>query len=197
MTLTAAGATPRPPDPGRLPMQRTLRQNRFRAFAACALCACAALPALVAAGCNYVTPALWIAQGPPKKPAEFTLPKDKKTVVFVDDRKNAVSRMQLRSQLADDVGQTLKSQGLVDNMVSGRELYRLRAPQRDELEARLHRRPGERRRRRCGHLHRDGGVRAHPGRRHAQAHGHRARQGGRCQGEGAALFPLRAGRRRL
>jgi hypothetical protein len=42
------------------------------------------------AGCNYAVPAMWIAQGPPKKPAEFTLPKDKKLVVFVDDRKSVV-----------------------------------------------------------------------------------------------------------
>ena len=81
-----------------------------------------ALAAACAAGCNYATPALWVLQGPPKKPAEYTLPKDRKTVVFVDDRKNVVSRLQLRSQLADDVGTVLRDEGLVTNVVSGREL---------------------------------------------------------------------------
>jgi hypothetical protein len=74
------------------------------------------------AGCNYAVPAMWIAQGPPKKPAEFTLPKDKKLVVFVDDRKSVVSRLQLRALLADDIGTVIKQQGLVTDVVSGREL---------------------------------------------------------------------------
>ena len=87
-----------------------------------AILASFALAAACAAGCNYATPALWVLQGPPKKPAEYTLPKDRKTVVFVDDRKNVVSRLQLRSQLADDVGTVLRDEGLVTNVVSGREL---------------------------------------------------------------------------
>ena len=77
---------------------------------------------LVIAGCNYAVPAMWIAQGPPKKPAEYTLPKDKKLVVFVDDRKSVVSRLQLRALLADDIGTVIKQQGLVTDVVSGREL---------------------------------------------------------------------------
>jgi hypothetical protein len=77
---------------------------------------------IAATGCNYVIPALWVAQGPPKKPADYTLPKDKKTTVFVDDRTNVVSRTQLRAQLADDVLKGLVAQGLVDNVISGREL---------------------------------------------------------------------------
>lgn len=77
---------------------------------------------LAPAGCNIITPALYVAQGPPKTPAEFTLPKDRKTVVFVDDRRSAMSRLQLRAVLADDIGQSLKSLELVDEVVSGREL---------------------------------------------------------------------------
>ena len=77
---------------------------------------------LVIAGCNYAVPAMWIAQGPPTKPAEVPLPKDKKLVVFVDDRKSVVSRLQLRALLADDIGTVIKQQGLVTDVVSGREL---------------------------------------------------------------------------
>lgn len=83
-------------------------------FAACAV--------LCAPGCNYVIPAMWVAGGPPKKPAQFTLPADKKTTVFVDDRKNVVSRTQLRAQLADDIANEISTQDLVSNVVSGREL---------------------------------------------------------------------------
>lgn len=84
----------------------------------------AALVALaaVAGGCNYAIPAMWVAQGPPKKPAEFTLPKDRKLVVFVDDRRSVISRLQLRALLADDVGTIIQRQGLVEDVVSGREL---------------------------------------------------------------------------
>jgi hypothetical protein len=86
--------------------------------------ACAILVTLAAAasGCNYAAPAAWLLQGPAKKVAEYTLPKDRKTVVFVDDRKSVVSRLQLRSQLADDVSMALRDEGLVTNIQSGREL---------------------------------------------------------------------------
>ena len=92
----------------------------MRATRAILLASLAAL--LAAAGCNLAVPALYVAQGPPKQPALFTLPKDKKTVVFVDDRKNVVSRLQLRAMLADDVGTIFQRLELVDEVVSGREL---------------------------------------------------------------------------
>ncbi len=87
-----------------------------------ALLALAAACGVAVGGCNYVIPAMWIAQGPPKKPAVFTLPKDKKTTVFVDDRLNVVSRTQLRAQLADDILNELVAQGLIESAISGREL---------------------------------------------------------------------------
>ncbi|MFO0962829.1 MAG: hypothetical protein U0625_07970 [Phycisphaerales bacterium] len=100
-----------------------MQRPRLQSHAVAALvCAAGAALALPGGGCNYVTPAMWIAQGPGKKPAEFTLPIDKKTVVFVDDRKNTINRLQLRSALADDVGQTIRSLNLVNEVVSGREL---------------------------------------------------------------------------
>jgi hypothetical protein len=84
--------------------------------------------ALLAAGlvalpaCNMAVPALYVIQGPNKKPAQFTLPEDRKLVVFVDDRENVVSRLQLRAQIADDIGTVLQQQELVREVVSGREL---------------------------------------------------------------------------
>ena len=81
-----------------------------------------AAAALAAAGCNMAVPALYVMQGPGKKPAVYTLPEDRKLVVYVDDRRNVVSRLQLRAQLADDIGTMLRSEELVREVVSGREL---------------------------------------------------------------------------
>jgi hypothetical protein len=81
-----------------------------------------AAAALAAAGCNMAVPALYVVQGPGKKPAVYTLPEDRKLVVYVDDRRNVVSRLQLRAQLADDIGTMLRSEELVREVVSGREL---------------------------------------------------------------------------
>ncbi len=79
--------------------------------------------AAVTAGCNILTPAMWVAQGPPKEPAVYAdLPKDKKTTVYVDDRKSVVSRTQLRAALADDIAEQLRKEGVLNNVVSGREL---------------------------------------------------------------------------
>jgi hypothetical protein len=51
-----------------------------------AIAAALAAAALLAGGCNMAVPALYVIQGPQKRPAQFTLPEDRKLVVFVDDR---------------------------------------------------------------------------------------------------------------
>ena len=93
----------------------------MRALATIAV-ALAVPAALLAAGCNLAVPALYVIQGPNKRPAQFTLPEDRKLVVFVDDRENVVSRLQLRAQLADDAGTRIQQEELVREVVSGREL---------------------------------------------------------------------------
>jgi hypothetical protein len=90
-----------------------------RSIAALALAAAAAL---AVAGCNMAVPALYVIEGPGKRPAVFTLPEDSKVVVYVDDRRNVVSRLQLRAALADDIGTRLRDLELVKEVVSGREL---------------------------------------------------------------------------
>ncbi|MBM4098387.1 MAG: hypothetical protein FJ260_00270 [Planctomycetes bacterium] len=92
----------------------------MRVARAIALLASAAL--LAAPGCNMAVPALYVAQGPPKRPAMYTLPADKKVVVFVDDRQNVISRLQLRAALGDDVSNEFRRLKLVSDVVSGREL---------------------------------------------------------------------------
>jgi hypothetical protein len=82
----------------------------------------ASVALLVAQGCNMAVPALYVVQGPPKRPAMYTLPADKKVVVFVDDRQNVIARLQLRAMLGDDVSNELRRLKLVNDVVSGREL---------------------------------------------------------------------------
>ena len=75
---------------------------------------------LLACACNYVNPALYIIEGPPSNDAQFTLP-DRKTVVFVDDQKNSLTRTQLRSILGDKVAGDLMENKLVTETIATRD----------------------------------------------------------------------------
>ena len=82
------------------------------------------LAALVAGiflvSCNYLVPASYIIDGPPSIDAQYTLP-DRKTVVFVDDRTNLLSRTQLRAVIGDKVSTVLMKQGLVTDTIATRD----------------------------------------------------------------------------
>ena len=69
------------------------------------ICSCVGL-LFLAAGCNYLVPAAYIIDGPPSIDAKYDLP-DRKTVVFVDDRTNILSRTQLRAVIGDKVAADL------------------------------------------------------------------------------------------
>lgn len=75
---------------------------------------------LLACACNYVNPALYIIEGPPSNDAQFTLP-DRKTVVFVDDQKNSLTRTQLRSMIGDKVAGDLMENKLVTETIATRD----------------------------------------------------------------------------
>ncbi len=79
----------------------------------------ACLVALTGA-CNILTPLVYIADGPPKADASYTLP-EKKTVVIVDDTTNHMSRVAMRSTLGDTVGEQLLEQDLVPEVISTRD----------------------------------------------------------------------------
>ena len=83
----------------------------------------------LAAACNIVTPAAYIIEGPPSNDAQYTLP-DRKVVVFVDDRKNMLSRTQLRTIIGDKVSGDLLAQKLVPDAVASRDA--LAVARRDE-----------------------------------------------------------------
>lgn len=76
---------------------------------------CASL--LACPGCNIVGPAFVILHGPEKLPAEYKLDKEKKTVVFIDDRSNVMSRRSIRLRIASQMEKTMAAQGVVLELV--------------------------------------------------------------------------------
>ena len=75
---------------------------------------------LLVGACNIATPAMYILEGPPSNDAQFTLP-DRKTVVFVDDQKNSLTRTQLRSMIGDKVAGDLMENKLVTETIATRD----------------------------------------------------------------------------
>ncbi|MBM4108723.1 MAG: hypothetical protein FJ255_07915 [Phycisphaerae bacterium] len=66
-------------------------------------------------GCNVVGAAFFVVHGPEKVKKEFDLPKERATVVFVDDLNSVLPRRALRQTLADQVqGELLGKKVLVD-----------------------------------------------------------------------------------
>ncbi|MSR34414.1 MAG: hypothetical protein EXS12_06405 [Phycisphaerales bacterium] len=75
---------------------------------------------IVASSCNFLVPAAYMIDGPPSIDAQYTLP-DQKTVVFVDDRTNILSRTQLRAVIGDKVATDLMKKGLVTETIASRD----------------------------------------------------------------------------
>lgn len=91
-----------------------------RLLATAALVTLGAGCALLAGGCNIITPVAYAIEGPGKIDAEFTLP-NKKTVVFVDDPNNIFPRTMLRSTLGDAVSFNLMGQEVLTATVPTRD----------------------------------------------------------------------------
>ncbi len=104
-------------------MNRSLQkflQLQFRATAISVIC-----PAvLLVAGCNYLLPASYIIEGPPKAPAAFELP-SKRTVVIVDDKINRMPRVALRVGIGDSVGTHLLENDVVPETITTRDAVAL------------------------------------------------------------------------
>lgn len=79
---------------------------------------------LFLAGCNYILPASYIIEGPPKAPASFELP-SKRTVVIVDDKVNRMPRVALRVVIGDSVGTELLENSVVPETISTRDAVAL------------------------------------------------------------------------
>lgn len=83
----------------------------------CRLASAAALCALLGA-CNIVVPAVYFLGGQPKRAAEYT-PEDRATVVFVDDRGNAIEQNSLRTRqaIADKITAALMAKEVLTNTI--------------------------------------------------------------------------------
>ena len=91
-----------------------------RAIAIVVMCA----TVLLVAGCNYLLPASYIIEGPPKAPAAFELP-SKRTVVIVDDKINRMPRVALRVGIGDSVGTHLLENNVVPETITTRDAVAL------------------------------------------------------------------------
>jgi hypothetical protein len=78
--------------------------------------------AACAVGCNIVAPATYLIAGPPKIPAEYIL-EDRPTLVFVDDRGNAMASNAniLRAAVAETTSQELMERAGLSTTISPRD----------------------------------------------------------------------------
>ena len=90
------------------------------AMRVCLALGAAVLAGLAAGGCNYLIPASYLIEGPPKEPARYELPR-RKTVVYVDDRANRMTRAALRTAVGEEVGTLILQQALVPEVVSTKD----------------------------------------------------------------------------
>ncbi|MHC4767766.1 MAG: hypothetical protein ACYTEI_03515 [Planctomycetota bacterium] len=74
------------------------------------------------ASCNILSPAAYLAFGQPKAPALYE-PEDRTTVVFVDDRHNAIpmNATRIRREIADRISMDLMEQEVITDMISSRD----------------------------------------------------------------------------
>ena len=90
---------------------------------------CCLVLSLTAAGvglasCNIVAPASYLAMGQPKKDAEYQL-EDRATVVFVDDRRNILSRTHVRRMIGERVTDDLLREDVISDAISANDAIRL------------------------------------------------------------------------
>ena len=96
-----------------------------RATGALAVVITVSVAALLSA-CNILGPAVYLVKGQPKVPAKYVL-EDRPTVVFVDDRNNAIpiNSSRARRAIADDITRQLMSRKLVMETISPRDAMAL------------------------------------------------------------------------
>ncbi|MHC4100551.1 MAG: hypothetical protein ACYSW1_06670 [Planctomycetota bacterium] len=82
----------------------------------------AAVACVLMASCNILSPAAYLAFGQSKAPALYE-PEDRPTVVFVDDRNNAIpmNATRIRREIADKVSTGLMEQEVITDMISSRD----------------------------------------------------------------------------
>lgn len=83
------------------------------------------------AGCNIVAPAVVMLTPPPSKPAEYQL-QARPTVVFVDDRGNALPRRNLRVMIGDKVAQQLMIEEVLTDTITSRDALAVASRETDD-----------------------------------------------------------------
>jgi hypothetical protein len=93
-----------------------------------------AIAAAGPAGCNIVAPAYFLLHGPPKTPAAYEL-EDRPTIVFVDDRNNAIPRNSatLRRSIADHTSEDLMTREILTTTIRPQDAISL-ARQSDRFD---------------------------------------------------------------
>lgn len=101
-------------------MQTERPSHHLRPALATFASAALAATTLALAGCNIVTPVAYAIEGTGQIDAEYVLP-EKKTVVFVDDPRNILTRTALRAAIGDAIGAELYDRELVTTFVNTRD----------------------------------------------------------------------------
>lgn len=99
------------------------------------LVAAAAVTLAVTAGCNILGPIFLVAHGPPRVPALYELPRERPTVVLIDDPDNRIGSRQFRIEMAKVVEERLLAKQKVRTMIASEQLTRVLA--RERVEDRL------------------------------------------------------------
>lgn len=71
-----------------------------------------------AGGCNIVAPFYLLIHGPEKVQAQYDLPRDRPTVIFIDDRGSHLPRRALRLKIGQDAEKVLLSSGKLKDVIS-------------------------------------------------------------------------------
>lgn len=87
------------------------------------LAALALAAPLLSSGCNIVSAGFLLIHGPPRIEARHELAKDRPTIIFVDDRSNALPTRSLRDAIARSAQETLLSEKALVNVVDCRAAF--------------------------------------------------------------------------
>lgn len=83
------------------------------------------------ASCNIVAPIAMIVEGPPKFQAQFTLDKDRPTLILVDDNLNILPRPRLKQVMATRAQEVLLKEGVLKKVIDSGSAYAVTARDRD------------------------------------------------------------------
>lgn len=103
------------PDPQRINVSASGGRWRVAAWGGLLLALAGALP-----GCNIAGPLVSVVAGPEGYEARYTLPKERPTVVFIDDRASRVPTRQARELIGQTAERALLSKGVVKDMIEAR-----------------------------------------------------------------------------